>query len=78
MKSLVHVLRWAEFLNLAESPVDLVAHNGNDVVARNKILFVDQRFDPNFGIDFVSGGEVLCDVLLLFVDPVEFLASVGV
>jgi len=78
MERLIHVLGGPEFDDLRESPVDLVTQDGDDVVARDHILFVDESFDPNFGVDFVSCLQVLRDVVLLLVDADQLLRPVDV
>ncbi len=43
VKGDVHVFRRSELLDGCESAVDLVAHNGNDVITRDHVLFVYKR-----------------------------------
>ena len=46
--SLIHVGGRAELRDGLQSSIELVAHDGNDVVAEYHALFVDQSFSLNY------------------------------
>jgi len=77
-KSLVHILRCTEFLNLGESAVDLVAHGRNHVVNGDHVLLVEQGLSPDLGVDFVALLEVGRDVISSFRNLAQLLRSVDV
>ena len=76
-----------ELLDLLQATEQLIAHYGEDVVARDHVLLVNKSFGlrgerrrhyPDFCVDFLTRGEVLGDVVLFLGDLGVFLSAVDV
>lgn len=67
-----------EFLDLRESPVDLVAHGADDIEDGDHVFFVDEGFAPDLRVDLVAALEVLADVVFSLGDLGEPLAPQNV
>lgn len=67
-----------KFLDLCESPVDLITHGADDIVDGDHVFFVDEGLAPNLRVDFVSALEVLADVVFGLGDLGELLAAQNV
>ena len=77
-KGCLHVVWCSELFNLDKSAIDLVAHGGNNVIARDKIFFCDESFCPDLSVHFVALLQVLADVVFLFSNASKLLASVDI
>lgn len=84
---LVHILGWPELLDGLQAPIELVAKNGDDVIAWHHPFIVDEglsllssvlefRSYPDLSVDLVARLEMLRDVVLLLSDCSKLLASV--